>query len=777
MKRIAFFATLLVAFLQPVVAQRISVDCMDSLRLTFVTPEVRIDEADFATLILDGYMPSGTLGGPALPVLSRMIELPFCDSVQVGVNYFRSDTLALNVPLMPRQPSPSKSARHETVFVYDSAAYAPACTAHPVAWVEQLGVARDRNLALLHYSPVQVVEGGIVVCRVADITLKYAGADSLRTMSTYRLHHTPAFASARTVNSLLSKQIESPFPSPVRLTILASNRLECSALERFAAWKRQQGLLVDLIYVPNVTPAEQNADLLRGLYDNATPELPAPTYILLVGDNGQLPAFSSDLPANNYVHEYDYKLDEHVTDLYFSTWTNDMLPDCYQGRFSATDTATLREIVDKTLYYEQYLFDDDSYLGKAALVAGVDNIYYVDTNDNAYQCADPAVDYQALHYINANHGFSEVHLYKNNTSYAPLGVHVDGSSRPSSTASKLRDLYAQGLGWINYSAHGDWDEWTYPQFTTRQVANMNNKGKPSFMIGNCCLTNAFDNSTCFGEALLRRADKAGAVAYIGATNSSFWDEDFYWSIGVRNDVYNRMPSDYNSAHLGMYDHLFHTHGEPVWSYSTTAGRMMMSGLMSVYSVSGSDRWSQSMREYYAEIYELMGDPTLMPWLGTAAECSTHVNLYGSYFSIAAPAGAHVALVQADSATLTASAFAWQSGEAFFNMDTTGLYDHYISITAQGHKPLFIPFAEAQLGVSDVAEVPVSVWPNPARDQLSVSAEGLRTLQLVDATSRTVRVQQCGSDRVTMSLAGLPQGVYVLRVETARGMALKRIVVL
>ena len=35
---------------------------------------------------------------------------------------------------------------------------------------------------------------------------------------------------------------------------------------------------------------------------------------------------------------------------------------------------------------------------------------------------------------------------------------------------------------------------------------------------------------CFGEGLLR-ANNKGAVGYIGGSNNTYWDEDFWWAVG------------------------------------------------------------------------------------------------------------------------------------------------------------------------------------------------------------------------------------------------------
>jgi hypothetical protein len=84
-----------------------------------------------------------------------------------------------------------------------------------------------------------------------------------------------------------------------------------------------------------------------------------------------------------------------------------------------------------------------------------------------------------------------------------------------------------GIGYINYTAHGDVTNWSNPSFTISNVNSLQNTNKYCFTVGNCCLTNKFDTAVCFGEAWLR-ANIKGAVVYIGGTNLPYWDEDYYW---------------------------------------------------------------------------------------------------------------------------------------------------------------------------------------------------------------------------------------------------------
>ena len=87
------------------------------------------------------------------------------------------------------------------------------------------------------------------------------------------------------------------------------------------------------------------------------------------------------------------------------------------------------------------------------------------------------------------------------------------------------------------------------------------------MIGNACLTSSYQ-STCFGEELLRAANK-GAIGYIGASNSSYWDEDYWWGCGFKSVTLNPV---YDASKLGSYDRTFHDHGEPLNEWYATRGK-------------------------------------------------------------------------------------------------------------------------------------------------------------------------------------------------------------
>ena len=763
-------------------AQRVLTDNFDRLTVHYTHPQVvSRQQGDWLTLSAAGYIAGGQIGTPAVPVMSSLIAVPLCDEMVVTVENAVYDTVALgDVPVRPLQPSQCKS-REALPFVFDEEVYATdAFHGRPLADVEYLGTGRDRNYALLTYAPVSVnpVTGQMVVCRSADVTVHYVGSDASTTLKQYERYHTPAFTLGQTLNTLYTNAKSIRTTAPVRMVIMAPQQLQCTALDEFVDWKRQQGMIVDLNYVANNASAASIASQLQQMYDEASDAAPAPTYLILVGDNEQLPAFASDLLESNENHWY--QLDDHITDLYYVTWTSDdKLPDCYQGRFSATDTTTLRNIIDKTLYYERYLFADDSYLARAALVAGEDNGYHYDYYDHAWSHCDPSMDYIAKYYVNAENGYDTVVYFKNDVDNAPEGVTVTGYCSTSRAPRVLRDYYNTGVGWINYSAHGDWNYWYKPRFDVDNARQMTNNDMPSFMIGNCCLTSKFDEGTCLSEALLRKGDRAGAVAYIGATNSTFWDEDFYWAIGVRDGISHTMTLEYDVAHKGTYDHLFHTHAESLADHIATAGQMLMTGNMVVNSQSGTSTGA-SNAEYYWEIYELMGDPSLLPWMGRASDLTVTVGQLVYGMTVAAAPGAYVAVVRASDHALVASAFADADGNAFLDLPSDMPLDNsrLLSVTAQGYKPYLKGFGEINVGIDELRtpNSELTICPNPASGSTVVSAEGLRRVTLFNTLGQTLQTVSATADACRLDLSALNAGLYLLRIETADGTATSKLVV-
>ena len=72
---------------------------------------------------------------------------------------------------------------------------------------------------------------------------------------------------------------------------------------------------------------------------------------------------------------------------------------------------------------------------------------------------------------------------------------------------------------------------------------------------------------------------------------------------------------------------------------------------------------------------------------------------------------------------------------------------------------------------------LKVFPNPASEQFNVTCgEEMQSLALFNPTGQRVRqMESCGSE-AQIPLSGLPHGLYLLRVQTASGSAVRKVVV-
>lgn len=77
---------------------------------------------------------------------------------------------------------------------------------------------------------------------------------------------------------------------------------------------------------------------------------------------------------------------------------------------------------------------------------------------------------------------------------------------------------------------------------------------------------------------------------------------------------------------------------------------------------------------------------------------------------------------------------------------------------------------------DETETPVAVYPNPAHDRITVVADGLLRVTLVNTLGQTVCDLSANDASLVVDLSGYEAGLYVLRIGTVEGTVVKRIVV-
>ncbi|MCD4730136.1 MAG: T9SS type A sorting domain-containing protein [Bacteroidales bacterium] len=558
---------------------------------------VKTNEGIFTLLNVKEYGYRLNVGEPKLPVIKKLIEVPIGATFEIKI--LSKTTKEINLSdfdisdfVIPAQPPLSKSIDNpeDIEFIYNKAAYqVNDYVGSELVNVVDLGVMRGVRLARVEISPIlyNPVQNKLKVFDNIEVQIEFKGGNKAATIQQKENYFSPFFQS-------IYKQVFNYKPlnpeqlimdEPVTYVIVSDPMFE-AALQPFIEWKTQKGFHVIEAYtddpaVGNTTTSIKN--YLQDLFDNPAPGVNPQSFVLFVGDVAQIPAFNGTPPYN------------HVTDLSYCTYdgAGDIYPEAFSGRFSAANLTQLQPQIDKTLEYEQYLMPDPSFLDEVLLVVGQDEAHE-DTWGNGQ------MNYGAQYYFNAAHGLN-LHLFLQDPPMGNNGVH-------DSIIANMNN----GISFGNYSAHCSSMGWADPGFTIGDIGSLTNAHKYPLLVGNCCSSVAFD-VTCFGEEILRAVDK-GALGYIGGSNSTYWDEDYWWGVGYEPISANPV---YNPDHLGAYDRLFHDTGEPLEEWYVTQGQMSAGGNLAV-TQSGS-----GMEVYYWEIYHLMGDPSLMIYFGQPPETTAN----------------------------------------------------------------------------------------------------------------------------------------------------------
>jgi len=624
--------------------------------------EVATKEGLFIMMTVDGFTHSNKIGEPSLPMVSKILSVPFgceliTEVVESEIEEFSLAELKLNLPMMPVQPPLSKSTDPEDVpFEYNRLIYQQSgYYSLPVAQAKILGTMRSLHLGMISISPFEYdpTTNNVRVYKHLVIRVSYLHPDWALSQDMRRLYHSPMF------EPIYDKLInyESPEPIiqndlvtyPVKYLIIA-NRMFESQLQPFITWKKKKGFNVIVAYTDVIgSSASAIKTYIQNQYNGSNPPSdPAPSFVLLVGDTPQIPTWAGSAGS-------------HVTDLRYCEFTGDDFPEIYYGRFSAQNTSQLQPQIDKTLEYEQYTMPDPGYLAEVTLVSGVDGTYAI-THGNGQ------INYGTNLYFNTAHGITDhTWLYP--------------ASDQSGASAAIIQTISDGVGFTNYTAHCGHTGWGDPSFTVSDINTLTNAHKYLLGIGNCCLSNTFDESTpCFGEAWLQAANKGG-VGYIGGSNNTWWNEDYWWGVGA-GPVIGAGPT-YAQTGIGAYDGVFHDHGEAVSLHYVTNGAILLAGNIAV------DEGNGSHVQYYWEIYHLMGDPSVMNYMGVpSVNTISHANnilMTSTSFTVNADPGSYVGI--SIDGVLHGAAYIGQTGTVnvpLTSFSQPGVAD--IIITAQNREP-------------------------------------------------------------------------------------------
>ena len=595
----------------------------NSLRATFSygsieSIEVPTERGTFSEIAIEGTYASGEIGTPELPASHQLLAVPFGATPHVNVISYTTTDYRLSDygigTILPHQPSVRKDQNLEEVeFVYNTAAYQTRSLATaPEATIEVQGTMRGIRIGSLVINPVSYnpASNTLRVFNNIEVEINFVGADRAETermlLNTYSPYFDIVYKQMFNYRQILDVYTDHPdlMAYPVHMIVVAPESY-VTALQPWLNWKTQKGFYVNLV---TTAQAGGNYNAIRSyvqnLYNTGVNQGATPTFLVLVGDTGQIPGKTSGTAT------------QKVTDLYYGSMDNDYFPDMFYSRMSAEDANQVTAIVNKILQYEQYTMSDPSYLNNVTLIAGWDSYW---TN----YVGKPTIQYAMQYYYNTAHGFTNVYNWL-------------GQPYTNCYAS-----LSSGTGFVNYTAHGSETSWSDPQLTKNQVNALTNTDKYFLAMGNCCLSGNYGYSQpCFGEAMLRGENKA-AYSYIGSCPNTYWYEDYYFGVGATN-TFSQMPNINNTA-TGVYD--------GIWmddTYNTVSSIVFLGNLAVCYAHAGNYQTSSSPT-YYWQAYHVLGDGSIMPFrVNPSPNNVSHASTFpagATSFQVSAQEGSYVAISQ------------------------------------------------------------------------------------------------------------------------------------
>jgi uncharacterized repeat protein (TIGR01451 family) len=536
-----------------------------------------------ALLDIPGAGVTGTQGHPRLPALRYMVESPpgaqvLVELAPVSVRRLYLDDLGIEHPLIPVQPPVPKieGAAERAPFVEDAVVYAtdrylPAES----ALVVDRPVLRGRHVAVIEVRPVRYnpVDGSIEVWSRAELRVAFEGGvpaaarrEKLRLASpvldAWIEREIVAAPDDLRVPAVDPSKAPSAGEGATGMLVIANDAF-VAALAPFLDWKEKTGFKVELLRTSaigvNPTDNDVKQEIEQRYLSWSDPPL---DYVLLVGDTNFVP-----------IHQGTGGGNSQVTDNWFVCLDgSDYLPELPIARISTRSAAETSDVVDKLMTYERVLFDTDIWIKKAGFIGTADTGHIGLIEGTHDWCIDNY--YTPNNYLPTpwSHGGASCdrHYYTFNATTADISASFD-----------------EGRSMVNYSGHGSTTSWQGPTsgggYNQGNVNANTNDGMYPFVISNACLTGSLQIAECFGETW-QKAPHKGAIAFWGASNNSYWDED---DVLQRDTHDNIFPMDQtppigviiNETKLDLYDH---------------------------YGPTGSVA-------YYFDMYNLLSEPSLSMW--------------------------------------------------------------------------------------------------------------------------------------------------------------------
>ncbi|RLE68947.1 MAG: hypothetical protein DRJ45_07290, partial [Thermoprotei archaeon] len=519
--------------------------CISYRNVSVQTKEVALDQGNFIRLSINGEAGvSNEIGKPDLPVIRKLIEIPYNGEAEVSVKVKKFYISKITAPVYPVQPPRPKIKDAQIEFAWDKRAYkANAFVPDYVVRIADEVKWRGHHLVQVEIYPVAYnpVTQELKVYKDFDVIIKFKGGswnESTKRRLKYGSRPFETEIKEIVINYAAAK--EPPLDVPIGYLIIVPDEYYDSVLT-LANWYRKKGYHVSIAKTSQTgTSRTAIKNYIQNAYDNWN--IP-PTFVLLVGDVDKIPYWTGQGEGRPH------------TDLNYSLLEgNDYFPDVYLSRLSVSNLTELVRVINKILWYEKTDWSTYDWAKKAFFIASADPSFHQIAEGTHNYCIN----------LVRSHGMEADSFYAYYQSGAPTAI---------------TNALNTGRSWCVYSGHGSttgWSDYGDLAYNISDVYNLSNSEKLPLILSFACLTGSYASyNECFMEAWIRAP--GGAISAMGSSVGSYWYED---------DIFQRRIFD------EMFDSNF------VWIMGG-----INNGKIELYNYYGN---TPRIRRYF-EMYNLMGN--------------------------------------------------------------------------------------------------------------------------------------------------------------------------
>ncbi len=366
-------------------------------------------------------------------------------------------------------------------------------------------------------------------------------------------------------SSTITTQLDTPLSTAQQADYLIITPPDfIDAITPLAQWKRQMGYQV---YVASTEILGNNQEeikaFIKDAYDNGT----MTSYVLLVGDHEDLPAWEQ---IGHPFHGKDHKW---YSDFEYSLLDgDDNYADIVIGRLPGDTAEQITAMVNKTLIYQKNPAISERY--NHVLLAGqfqdsagdlqADRLFMEDLHRLA-DFLGPDYDFFDQPEDPFNKGF-QIHtalkwdsatnekLTYGDWSYGPGRVPPPAivpqvwKNQGEGNRADITSIINSGVGFVMHRDHGyaGGEGWADPEFTSSDVDTLTNNALTPIVFSLNCATGWFDGKDTFAESWMRNTN-GGAVGFTGAARVSYSGYNDLFHVGIMDTFWDDYDTSWSSA--------------------------------------------------------------------------------------------------------------------------------------------------------------------------------------------------------------------------------------